>query len=70
MRGATFSTMGRKISSHPNEPISHLDEIEFPGGGNISAGGRLNKWAISFRVTGPDLIIGPGPPESRPSFLL
>jgi len=52
MRGATFSTRGREISFLPGEFISHLAEIESPGGGNISAGGRLCKGAISFRVTG------------------
>jgi len=52
MRGATFSTRGQKISSPPGESISHLAEIESPRGGNISAGGRLYKVAISFRVTG------------------
>jgi len=51
MRGVTFSTRWRKISSPPGESISHLAEIEFPGGGNISAGGRLYKGAIPFRIT-------------------
>jgi len=40
MRGATFSTMGREISSPPGESILHSADIKPPGGGNISAGGR------------------------------
>jgi len=36
----------------PGKSISHFPEIESPEGGNISAGGRLCKGAISFWVTG------------------
>jgi len=43
MRGAIFSTRGHEISSPSGESISHYPEIESPGGGNISAGGRLYK---------------------------
>jgi len=52
MRGVTFSTRGRELSSPPSESISYLAEIVSGGGGNISAGGRLYKGAIPFRVTG------------------
>jgi len=52
MRDATFSKRGPEISYPPGESISHLAEIESPGGGNISAGGRLYRGAIPFRVTG------------------
>jgi len=41
MRGATFSTRGREISSPPGESILHLAEIVSAGGGNISDGWRL-----------------------------
>jgi len=46
--GATFSTRGQEISSPHGESILHLAEIESPGGGIISAGGRLYKGAIHF----------------------
>jgi len=50
--GGDYLDEGREISSPPGESISNHPEIESLGGGNISAGGRLYKGAISFRVTG------------------
>jgi len=51
MRGATFSTRGRIISSPPGESTSHLAEIESRGR-KYFPGGRLYKGVISFWVTG------------------
>jgi len=50
MKGATFTTRGRKISFPPGISISHLAEIESPRGGNISAGGET--------LYGGDFILG------------
>jgi len=63
MRRATFSTRGREISSPAGESISHLAEIEFPGGGEYFRQGRLHTGTILFRVTGS----GGVPVKCRPS---
>jgi len=61
MRGATFSTRGREISFLAGESISHLAEIEYPGGEEtFTPGGRLYMVAIPFRVTGQSVVEGEG----------
>jgi len=55
MRGATFSTRGKEISSPPGESFSHLAEIESPGEKKFPGGDSIRG---QFHIGSPAYHVG------------